>query len=103
MILRCLCFFLCMAGALLMAAEAFGFERNILYVMIGIGADCLILGIGEVWGGRWKFCYYGWNILIFGLGCFRWKQVFGGYMAVENGIRKKLNEYYGISLALRKL
>lgn len=86
-----------------MAAEAFGFERNILYVMIGIGADCLILGIGEVWGGRWKFCYYGWNILIFGLGCFRWKQVFGGYMAVENGIRKKLNEYYGISLALRKL
>ena len=101
--LRCLCLFLCMAGNLLMAVEAFGFEMKIGYVLTGIGAGCLLLGIGEVKNGRWKFWFYGWNILLFGLGVFRWKQVWNGYLAVENSVRGKLNEYYEISLALRKL
>ena len=86
-----------------MASEAFGFTLKAEKVLIGMAAGCVILGIAEAEGGRWKVYFYGWNILIFGVGVFRWKQIINGYLAVENGIREKLNEYYGTSMALKNL
>ena len=86
-----------------MASEAFGFTLKAEKVLIGMAAGCVILGIAEAEGGRWKVCFYGWNILLFGVGVFRWKQIINGYLAVENGIREKLNEYYGTSMALKNL
>lgn len=101
--LRSLCLFVCMAGALQMAMEAFRLELHIEYVLIGLAVDCLILGIGEAGKGFSKICLYIWNCLVFLAGAFRWRQVVSGYIAVENGIRRQMGEYYGINLALRKI
>lgn len=103
MVLRCLCLFVCMAGALLMAEEAFGLEVNLKYILPGLAVDCLILGAVEGAKGRWKIAWYVWNFTVFAVGIICRERVLSGYFAVENGVRGSLEDYYGINLALRQV
>lgn len=102
-VLRCLCFFVCMAGALLMAAEAFGLEADQRVVLAALAVECLVLGVAETGKGRWKNVWYVWNAAVFAVGIVYRKRVLCGYFAAENGIRGKLEDYYGINLALRQI
>lgn len=103
MVLRCLCFFVCMAGALLMAAEAFSLKADQGYVLSAIIVDCLVLGAAQAEKGRWRIVWYVWNIALFAVGIIYRERVLSGYFAVENGVRGKLEDYYGINLALRQI
>lgn len=106
MILRCLCFCVCMAGLLQMAEEGFGLELQTRYVLTGIFLECFFLGICAMGKGRFgnifrRICYGVISLAGAGIAIFRRERIISGYLAVENGIRGRLEDYYGINLAAR--
>lgn len=99
--LRSIYLYLCLAGTYLTVREAFGLKGNGNFILLILGLDCLALSL--IWWKWGKICWYGWNTLVFITGAILWKKVIAGYIAVENGGRKQLSNYYQMNLAQRKI
>lgn len=99
--LRNIYLYLSLAGTYLTVRETFGFKGNDNFILLILGVDCLVLSL--IWWKWGKICWYGWNALLFITGAIMWKKVAAGYIAVENGGRKQLSNYYQMNLAQRKM
>lgn len=98
-LLRCFYLYLCLVGTILTLRLDLGLKFRVLPVAGGLLVFALLAILKNIWRPWGRRVYQGAYLVLFLICGFGWKHLAAGWQAVENGIRRQLSVYYGVTLA----
>ena len=86
-------------GTILTLRLDLGLKFRVLPVAGGLLVFALLAILKNIWRSWGRRVYQGVYLVLFLICGFGWKHLAAGWQAVENGIRRQLSVYYGVTLA----